>query len=110
MPQATTQSPMQQITQAEANTRHRVEEAKKLALKELEAFKAEEEKRLAERKTFSKEKAAKTAQAEEKKLESVLAEGRKETEKKKEELEKHCKKNEAGIVAELVTQFLSLEP
>jgi len=107
MPQATTHSPVQDIKAAEAEATRSVEEAKRLAGKEVEAFSAEEDTRQEKRKNALKEEARKNIKGEEEALKDILKKGKAETEKELKALKAACKKNEPAIVKKLVDQFLS---
>jgi hypothetical protein len=109
MTSTTAQSPIQEITEAEAAAQKRVEEAKRLAIEEVEAFKAEEHKRTEEKKMALKEEERTSLKAEKEGLGTVLKKGKEETDKQMKVLKEKCENNKAGIVEELVDQFLTLK-
>ena len=108
MLQATAQSPMQEITEAETAAASRIEDAKRLGIEEVESFKAEEEKHLEEQKASRKEKARSELTAEKEGLGSILKKGKEETDRQMKVLKGKCEKNKVGIVSDLVEKFLSL--
>ena len=109
MPQ-TTHTPIQDIESAEANAKQMVENVKKESANEVDAFKAMEEKRLENRKSELKNDAQNSLKEEEEKLHAILKNGESEANNQKDKLCAQCKKNEPGIVAWLVEQFLKIAP
>ena len=107
MTSVTTHSPVQDIKEAEADATRSVEEAKRLAGKEVEAFSAEEEARLEERKHSLKGEATKKLKEERESLGDILKKGKTETETQLKALRATCSKNQPSIIQKLVDQFLT---
>jgi len=105
----TVQSPVQDITAAEAEAKRRTDETKQLAQKEVEAFRVSESDRRDARKTALKKEASDELKKEKEGLGKILKQGKDALKKEQENLHETVKKNEDGIVSELVEQFLSLK-
>ena len=108
MPSTTAKSPIQEIQATETEATKHIEEAKRLAVQEVEAFRAEEEQKLEEKKAALKKKGQDQLKAEKDQLGSIVQEGKKQTEKEVQKLKAVCEKKKPGLVQELIDQFLTL--
>ena len=102
-----TQSPVQDITKAEAAAAAKVENAKKLAHEEVEAYKKGEADRVEKEKAKLKDTATEELKKEKDGLNAIVTDGAAGTKKEVDALKGTVEKKKGGLVASLVDQFIS---